>query len=96
MTKKDAAKTAKAIGKILDADCSVYDFDDETLYINTGTDCVDFAQLLEVKAHYNIEAINIDDDYEGYLILQIDLRSEEERAAEKELAEELCHNEDKL
>lgn len=92
MTKKDAAKTAKAIGKILDADCSVYDFDDETLYINTGTDCVDFAQLIEVKSNYNIEAINIDDDYEGYLILQIDLRSEEERASEKELAEELSQD----
>jgi len=74
MTKKEANECTKAIGNILGCDCTVYDFDDETLYINTGEDILDFKRLLLVKEQYNIESINIDDDYEGYLILQIDLR----------------------
>lgn len=74
MTKKEANKIAKIISEILECDCTVYDYDDETLYINTAEDALNFAQILSVKELYNIEAINIDDDYEGYLILQIDLR----------------------
>ncbi len=78
MTKAEANKIAKKIGKILECECTVYDFDDETLYIDTGLDALDFASVMEVKSLYNIEAINIDDDYEGYLILQIDLRPDEQ------------------
>ena len=74
MTKQEVNNIAKSISDILECDCTVYDFDDGTLYVNTGEDVLDFKQLLLVKERFNIEAINIDDDYEGYLILQIDLR----------------------
>lgn len=74
MTKQELNDIAKSISDILGCDCTVYDFDDETLYVNTGEDALDFARILRVKERYNIEAINIDDEYEGYLILQIDLR----------------------
>lgn len=74
MTKKEANNYAKAIGNILGCKCEIYGYDDETLYVNTGEDTLDFALLLQVKEKYNIEAVNIDDDYEGFLILQIDLR----------------------
>lgn len=73
MTKQEVNNIAKSISDILECDCTVYDFDDETLYVNTGEDVLDFARILRVKEQYNIEAINIDDDYDGYLILQIDL-----------------------
>ena len=46
-----------------------------------------------MKEQYNIEAINIDDDCEGYLILQIDLRTEEERRLEEETTEILKESE---
>lgn len=75
MNTNEANKMAKSISNMLDCDCEVYDFDDETLYINTGEDMLDFKTLLKVREKYNIEAINIDDDNEGYLILQIDLRT---------------------
>lgn len=74
MNEKEANEIAKSIGKMLGCDSEVYDFDDETLYINTGEDMLDFKTLMEVREKYNIEAINIDDDYVGFLILQIDLR----------------------
>lgn len=74
MTKKEANNYAKAIGNILRCECEIYDYDDETLYVNTGEDTLDFALLLQLKEKYNIEAVNIDDDYEGFLILQIELR----------------------
>lgn len=74
MNKNEAKKIAQSISNMLDCDCEVYDFDDETLYINTGEDMLDFKALLKVREKYNIEAINIDDDNEGYLILQIDFR----------------------
>lgn len=93
MTKKEANKIAKSISEILESDCTVYDFDDETLYINTGEDTLDFTQILCVKEQYNIEAINIDDDYEGYLILQIDLRTGEERCLEEDTTEILLESE---
>ena len=75
MNENEANKIAKSISKMLDCDSEVYDFDDETLYINTGEDMLDFKDLLEVRKKYNIEAINIDDYNEGYLVLQIDLRT---------------------
>ena len=74
MDKNEANKIANSISNMLDCDCEVYDFDDETLYINTGEDMLDFKTLLNVQEKYKIEAIIIDDDNEGYLILQIDLR----------------------
>lgn len=97
MTKKDASKIARAIGKILGSRCTVYSFDDETLYINTCSDFVDFAQLMKAKEKYNITGVMIDDDYEGFIILQIDLLTEEERKAEEELGNLLfeMHNPDK-
>lgn len=92
MNKTNANKIAKVIGKILNADCSVYDFDDETLYIHTGENMVSFDGLMEVKKLYNIEGINVDDECEGFIILQIDLRTEEERQADEELGKELFSN----
>ena len=93
MTKKEANKIAKSISDILECDCTVYDFDDETIYVNTGEDVLDFKQLLQVKERFNIEAINIDDDYEGYFILQIDLRTDEERCLEEDTTEILLESE---
>ena len=39
-----------------------------------------------------IEGINVDDECEGFIILQIDLRTEEERQADEELGKELFSN----
>lgn len=80
---------AKAISKIIKSRCSVYDFDDETLYINTGQDMIDFNNLLQIKEKYDIESVNIDDDYEGDIILQIDIRSEEQRRIDEEITQDL-------
>lgn len=79
MDTNKANKIAKSISKMLGCDCEVYDFDDETLYINTGEDMLDFKSLLNVRERYNIEAINIDDYNDGYLVLQLDLRTEQEK-----------------
>lgn len=75
MNSKEAEKITKDISEMLDCHGEVYDFDDETLYINTGEDALDFASLQEVDKKYRLEAVNIDDNYDGFLILQIDLRS---------------------
>lgn len=50
-------------------------------------------RILSVKEQYKIEAINIDDEYEGHLILQIDLRTEEEHRLEEETTEILKESE---
>jgi hypothetical protein len=89
MNRTEATKIVKNISKMLDCDCEVYDLNEETLYINTGEDTLDFEMLLGVHKLYNIEAINSDDDYEGYLILQIDLRTGEQKQFDQEVTEEL-------
>ena len=89
MDKKEATNIARSIGKMLGYDCEVYDFDDETLYINTCEETLDFQALLAVHDKYVIEAINVDDDCDGMLILQIDLRTQEQRQFDREAGEEL-------
>jgi hypothetical protein len=89
MNRTEATKIVKNISKMLDCDCEFYDLNEETLYINTGEDTLDFEMLLGVHKPYNIKVINSDDDYEGYLILQIDLRTGEQKQFDQEVTEEL-------
>lgn len=85
----EAKEIALGIDKILDCDSEVSDFDDETVYIKTGEESLDFEALLEVRKKYRIEAINVDDFGDNTLVLQIDVRTEEQRLFDKEAGEEL-------
>ncbi len=85
----EAKEIALGIDKILGCDSEVSDFDDETVYIKTGEESLDFEALLEVRKKYCIEAINVDDFGDETLVLQIDVRTEEQRLFDKEAGEEL-------
>ena len=85
----EAKEIALGIDKILGCDSEVSDFDDETVYIKTGEESLDFEALLEVRKKYRIEAINVDDFGDETLVLQIDVRTEEQRLFDKEAGEEL-------
>lgn len=77
------------VDKILGCDSEVYDFDDETVYVNTGEESLDFEELLELRKKYRIEAILVSDIGDDNLVLQIDIRTEEQRLFDKEIGEEL-------
>ena len=75
--------------KILGCDSEVCDFDDETVYVNTGEESLDFAELLKLRKKYRIEAILVSDTGDENLVLQIDIRTDEQRQFDKEVGEEL-------
>ena len=77
------------VDKILGCDSEVYDFDDETVYVNTGEESLDFEELLELRKKYRIEAILVSDTSDDNLVLQIDIRTGEQRQFDKEVGEEL-------
>ena len=66
--------------------------DEETVYVNTFLDSVNWQQLIDLsKKGVDIEAINTDEEAEGFVVLMIDLRSdlEKENSDQKEIDEDL-------
>ena len=47
-----AKEIALEIDKILGCDSEVCDFDDETVYVNTGEESLDFDELLKLRKKY--------------------------------------------
>lgn len=84
-----AKEISLGVDKILGCDSEVCDFDDETVYINTGEESLDFDELLKLRKKYRIEAILVSDTGDGNLVLQIDIRTDEQRQFDKEVGEEL-------
>lgn len=84
-----AKEIALEVDKILGCDSEVCDFDDETVYVNTGEESLDFDELLKLRKKYRIEAILVSDTGDDNLILQIDIRTDEQRQFDKEVGEEL-------
>lgn len=84
-----AKEISLGVDKILGCDSEVQDFDDETVYVNTGEESLDFEELLELRKKYRIEAILVSDTGEDNLVLQIDIRTDEQRQFDKEVGEEL-------
>lgn len=92
----EAKKIALEVDKILGCDGEVCDFDEETVYVNTKESSLDFDALLEVRKRFRIEAISVDDLEEGYLVLQIDVRTQEQRLFDKEAGDELMGQTEKM
>lgn len=84
-----AKEISLGVDKILGCDSEVCDFDDETVYVNTGEESLDFAELLKLRKKYRIEAILVSDTGDENLVLQIDIRTDEQRQFDKEVGEEL-------
>lgn len=84
-----AKEISLGVDKILGCDCEVCDFDDETVYVNTGEESLDFDELLKLRKKYRIEAILVSDTGDDNLVLQIDIRTDEQRQFDKEVGEEL-------
>ena len=92
----EAKEIALEVDKILGCDSEVCDFDEETVYVNTRESSLDFDTLLEVRKSFRIEAISVDDLEEGYLVLQIDMRTQEQRLSDKEVGDELMEQTEKV
>ena len=80
------------INKVLDTHAEVVYNDDETVYVNTFQTIVNWQQLIDLsKKGVDIEAVNTDEEAEGFVVLMIDLRSDEdkENSDQKEIDEDL-------
>ena len=84
-----AKEISVGVDKILGCDSEVCDFDDETVYVNTGEESLDFDELLKLRKKYRIEAILVSDTGDDNLVLQIDIRTDEQRQFDKEVGEDL-------
>lgn len=84
-----AKEISLGVDKILGCDSEVCDFDDETVYVNTGEESLDFDELLKLSKKYRIEAILVSDTGDDNLVLQIDIRTDEQRQFDKEVGEDL-------
>ena len=84
-----AREISLGVDKILGCDSEVCDFDDETVYVNTGEESLDFDELLKLRKKYRIEAILVSDTGDDNLVLQIDIRTDEQRQFDKEVGEDL-------
>ena len=84
-----AKEISLGVDKILGCDSEVCDFDDETVYVNTGEESLDFDELLKLRKKYRIEAILVSDTGDENLVLQIDIRTDKQRQFDKEVGEEL-------
>lgn len=84
-----AKEISLGVDKILGCDSEVCDFDDETVYVNTGEESLDFDELLKLRKKYRIEAILVSDTGDDNLVLQIDIRTDEQRQFDKEVGEDL-------
>ena len=90
--KNSIKKILSVINKALDTHAEVVYSDDETVYVNTFLTSVDWQQLINVtKKGVDIEAVNTDEEAEGFVVLMIDLRSDEdkENSDQKEIDEDL-------
>ena len=90
--KKSIKKILSVINKVLDTHAEVVYNDDETVYVNTFQTSVSWQQLINVtKKGVDIEAVNTDEEAEGFVVLMIDLRSDEdkENSDQKEIDEDL-------
>ena len=90
--KNSIKKILSVINKVLDTHAEVVYNDDETVYVNTFQTSVSWQQLINVtKKGVDIEAVNTDEEAEGFVVLMIDLRSdlEKENSDQKEIDEDL-------
>ena len=90
--KKSIKKILSVINNTLDTHAEVVYSDDETVYVNTFLTSVSWQQLINVtKKGVDIEAVNTDEEAEGFVVLMIDLRSDEdkENSDQKEIDEDL-------
>lgn len=77
---KSIKKIQSVINKVLDTHCEVIYNDEETVYINTFLSSIDWQLLTSLpKKGVDIQAVNTDEEAEGFVVLMIDLRSEEEK-----------------
>ena len=87
---KSIKKILSTIDKGLNTHSEVIYNDEETVYVNTFLTSVDWQQLINVtKKGVDIEAINTDEEAEGFVVLMIDLRNDEEKSNAKEIDEDL-------
>ena len=89
---KSIKKILSTIDKGLNTHSEVIYNDEETVYVNTFLTSVDWQQLINVtKKGVDIEAVNTDEEAEGFVVLMIDLRSDEdkENSDQKEIDEDL-------
>ena len=92
--KNSIKKILSVINNTLDTHAEVVYSDDETVYVNTFLTSVDWQQLINVtKKGVDIEAVNTDEEAEGFVVLMIDLRSDEDKensnSDQKEIDEDL-------
>ena len=87
---KKKKKILSTIDKGLNTHSEVIYNDEETVYVNTFLDSVNWQQLIDLsKKGVDIEAINTDEEAEGFVVLMIDLREEKENADQKKIDEDL-------
>ena len=90
--KNSIKKILSVINKVLDTHAEVVYDDEETVYVNTFLTSVSWQQLINVtKKGVPIEAVNTDEEAEGFVVLMIDLRSDEdkENSDQKKIDEDL-------
>ena len=90
--KKSIKKILSVINKALDTHAEVVYDDEETVYVNTFLNSVNWQQLIDLsKKGVDIEAVNADEEADGFVVLMIDLRSdlEKENSDQKEIDEDL-------
>ena len=88
--KNSIKKILSVINNTLDTHAEVVYSDDETVYVNTFLTSVSWQQLITLpKKGVDIEAINTDEEAEGFVVLMIDLRSDEDNSDQKEIDEDL-------
>ena len=90
--KKSIKKILSVINKVLDTHAEVVYDDEETVYVNTFLTSVNWQQLITLpKKGVDIEAINTDEEADGFVVLMIDLRSdlEKENSDQKDIDEDL-------
>ena len=87
---KSMKKILSTIDKGLNTHSEVIYNDEETVYVNTFLDSVNWQQLIDLsKKGVDIEAVNTDEEAEGFVVLMIDLREEKENADQKKIDEDL-------
>ena len=90
--KNSIKKILSVINKVLDTHAEVVYNDDETVYVNTFQTSVNWQQLITLpKKGVDIEAVNADEEADGFVVLMIDLRSdlEKENSDQKKIDEDL-------
>ena len=90
--KNSIKKILSVINKALDTHAEVVYDDEETVYVNTFLTSVSWQQLITLpKKGVDIEAVNADEEADGFVVLMIDLRSdlEKENSDQKDIDEDL-------